>query len=160
MIDNLILDVDGVLTTGHFIYSIDGKTHKVFGAHDKDGLKLIAPFIKSISFITADETGFDISYARICKDWGYDTLSLVKEGDRLKWIKDRFDIDRVAYIGDGIHDAPILKKARLGIAPKNARIEARKAADYVTPSRSGEGAVLDACIFIVSMIDGDRNNAI
>ena len=38
---NLVIDVDGVMTTGQFLYSSKGKTYKVFGAHDADGLKLI-----------------------------------------------------------------------------------------------------------------------
>ena len=45
-------------------------------------------------------------------------------------------------------DARILKECFFGICPKNARIEARKNSNYITPSRSGEGAVLDACLKI------------
>ena len=33
-----ILDVDGVMTTGQFMYSKNGKIFKVFGPHDSDGL--------------------------------------------------------------------------------------------------------------------------
>ena len=36
-----------------------------------------------------------------------------------------------------------------GIAPKNARKEAKESADFVTESNSGEGAVLDACLEII-----------
>ena len=36
-----MLDVDGVMTTGQFIYSDKGKQYKIFGPHDSDGLKLI-----------------------------------------------------------------------------------------------------------------------
>ena len=35
-----------------------------------------------------------------------------------------------------------------GIAPNNARNEAKEVAEYVTESNSGEGAVLDACLQI------------
>ena len=41
MIKNLILDVDGVMTTGQFLYSEDGKAYKIFGPHDADGLKIL-----------------------------------------------------------------------------------------------------------------------
>ena len=51
-------------------------------------------------------------------------------------------------MGDGIHDAKVLKACKFGIAPENARIEAKKSADYITKSRAGEGAVLDACLEI------------
>ena len=36
-----ILDVDGVLTNGEFIYDKKGKVAKIFGAHDSDGLNII-----------------------------------------------------------------------------------------------------------------------
>ena len=34
---NLIIDIDGVMTTGQFLYSEKGKAFKVFGPHDSDG---------------------------------------------------------------------------------------------------------------------------
>ena len=52
-------------------------------------------------------------------------------------------------MGDGYYDAPIIKSAALGIAPAQARMEARHSADYITPSRGGEGAVMDACLYIM-----------
>jgi 3-deoxy-D-manno-octulosonate 8-phosphate phosphatase KdsC-like HAD superfamily phosphatase len=55
-------------------------------------------------------------------------------------------------MGDGIHDAKIIRAARLGMAPAQARIEARRAADYVTPSRGGEGAYLDAAIEVMKQM--------
>ena len=52
-------------------------------------------------------------------------------------------------MGDGIFDAKILKNCYFGIAPKNARKEAKNNADFITPSNGGEGAVLDACLIIL-----------
>ena len=42
----------------------------------------------------------------------------------------------------------ILKDCFYGIAPMNARKEAKKNSDYVTESFGSEGAVLDACLKI------------
>ena len=141
-----LLDVDGVMTTGQFIYSQRGKLYKVFGAHDSDGLKLIKRDML-IKFISADKRGFSISKKRIEDDLGYD-LTLVTEHDRFSYVKDKYGFKNLIYMGDGYHDAEILKEAMFGIAPKNARKEARLSADYVTESKSGEGAVLDACLEI------------
>jgi 3-deoxy-D-manno-octulosonate 8-phosphate phosphatase KdsC-like HAD superfamily phosphatase len=55
-------------------------------------------------------------------------------------------------MGDGFYDAPIIKSAVLGIAPAQARKEARSAADYITPSNGGEGAVMDACLHILDKL--------
>ena len=65
-----ILDVDGVMTTGHFIYTKDGKSMKIFGPDDNDGLSLLKNSIE-IRFITGDKKGFKISERRISMDMGY-----------------------------------------------------------------------------------------
>ena len=140
------LDVDGVLTTGQFLYSESGKIYKVFGPHDSDGLKMLKDKL-SILFITADQRGFAISKKRIVDDMGYD-LKLVSEDNRPTFFAEELGYDQTIFMGDGIYDAPIIKKCICGIAQQNARSEAKEAADYVTPSASGCGAVLDACLFI------------
>jgi len=141
-----LLDVDGVMTTGQFLYSQDGKEYKVFGPHDNDGLKLIKDNVK-IKFITADKRGFPITKKRIVDDMGFE-LELVSENDRFRYIKENYGFKNVIYMGDGYHDAKILKASMFGIAPKNARKEAIDVADHVTKSNAGEGAVLDACLEI------------
>ena len=141
----LLIDIDGTMTTGQFLYSSNGKEYKVFGAHDNDGIKLLTGKI-TIRFITADKRGFKISKRRIDDMGG--KLELVSEDERMNYIDKNYKLANTIYIGDGLHDVEILRKCFYGIAPKNARIEARKAARYVTPSKSGEGAVLDACLKI------------
>ena len=142
---NLIIDIDGVMTTGQFLYSSEGKAYKIFGPHDADGLNLIKDKI-NIKFITADKRGFLISERRI-KDLGF-SIDLIPDGDRYNHIKEKFGFENTIFIGDGIFDAPIIKECKFGIAPANARPEAKESAHFVTPSRSGEGAVCDACIEI------------
>ena len=141
-----ILDVDGVMTTGQFIYSELGKLYKIFGAHDSDGLKLINKSV-NIKFITADKRGYSITRKRIVEDMGYE-LKLVSECDRFEYLQKKYNMENLIYMGDGYFDANILKKCMFGIAPKNARKEAKDYADFITESKSGEGAVLDACIEI------------
>ena len=43
-INNVIFDVDGVLTDGTFFYSIDGKIMKRFGSHDAQAIKKCRTF--------------------------------------------------------------------------------------------------------------------
>jgi len=143
---NFVLDVDGVMTTGQFLYSKEGKTHKVFGPHDADGLKLIRDKV-NICFITADKRGLPITKKRISEDMGY-RLEVVTEEERYNFIRENFGFENTIFMGDGIFDAPILRKCMFGIAPKNARIEAKNSADFITPSNSAEGSVCDACIVI------------
>lgn len=144
---SFLLDVDGVMTSGQFLYSKEGKTYKVFGPHDHDGLMMLVDLL-NIRFITADRRGFSISKARIVDDMGFD-LDLVSDQERFEHINENFDLHRLIYMGDGYYDAKVLRACRYGIAPASARKEARDAADFVTESRAGEGAVLDACLQIL-----------
>lgn len=144
-LDHFVLDVDGVMTTGQFIYTVDGKVAKVFGPHDADGLKMIRDRV-NVEFITADKRGFEITAKRIVEDMGY-KLTLVPESERYEYVE-KLNFAKTAYMGDGFYDAPVIRSAAVGICPANARIEALEAALYVTPSRSAEGAVLDACLFL------------
>ncbi|MDP2654421.1 MAG: phosphatase [Candidatus Omnitrophota bacterium] len=139
---HFVLDVDGVLTTGQFLYSSDGKAYKVFGPHDADGLKMLRDKV-NISFISADHRGFGISKKR-ADDMGY-PIALVLEQDRHEYMRKTYGFENLIFMGDGIFDVPILKDCLFGIAPAGARKEARKAADFVTESGAGGGAVLDAC---------------
>lgn len=144
MFKNFILDVDGVLTTGQMIYSEEGKKYKIFGPHDNDGLKMIKDLI-NVHFISADIKGLEITKKRI-SDMGF-SVDLVSENDREKYIND-FVVDETIFMGDGYHDAKIMDIVGYSIAPKNARREVIKKAHFVTESKSGEGAVLDACLHI------------
>ena len=144
---HFVLDVDGVLTTGQFLYSSDGKAYKVFGPHDADGLKLVKDKL-NVMFISADKRGFSISERR-AKDMGY-PITLVTESERFDYVKNEFGFENVIYMGDGIYDAPLIKACKFGIAPANARREARQVADFITESKAGDGAVLDACLEIVN----------
>jgi 3-deoxy-D-manno-octulosonate 8-phosphate phosphatase (KDO 8-P phosphatase) len=147
-----ILDVDGVLTDGTFLYSNQGKIYKVFGPHDHDGLKILQPLVKII-FVTADEKGFPISAKRIA-DMKCDLL-LLSEAERFDYLMENYDLSNSIYMGDGLHDAKILKSCRFGVAPANARIEARRAAQFVTSSNGGGGAVLDASLKILELFFPD-----
>jgi len=142
-----VLDVDGVMTTGQFLYSSRGKIFKIFGPHDNDGIKMISDKMKII-FISADKRGFSITKKRIVDDMNQ-TLFLVSEKERQAFIENNYGLSNVVYMGDGYYDTEILKKCCFGIAPGNARVEAKRAADYITPSKAGEGAVLDACLKII-----------
>jgi 3-deoxy-D-manno-octulosonate 8-phosphate phosphatase (KDO 8-P phosphatase) len=142
-----IIDVDGVMTTGIQGYSSKGKILKFFGAHDNDGLKKLKKYI-NINFITADKSGYDISKKRIVNDMKF-KLDLINENYRYDFLDKKYGLKNIIYMGDGIYDANIIKDCMYGITPRNARIEAKKVSNYITMSKSGEGAVLDACIKVL-----------
>ena len=142
-----VIDVDGVMTTGHFIYSDKGKVYKIFGPDDSDGLSLLKKYIK-VRFVTGDKRGFEISKKRIYYDMGYD-IDLVSTTSRKEWISNLIDIKKVIYMGDGLLDSIVLSKCGYAICPKNASHVAKKYSNYITRYSGGDRAVADACLHIL-----------
>jgi 3-deoxy-D-manno-octulosonate 8-phosphate phosphatase (KDO 8-P phosphatase) len=142
-----ILDVDGVMTTGHFLYSAEGKVMKIFGPDDNDGLSLLKTNLE-IRFITGDKKGFSISKKRIVDDMKYE-LDVVSTIRRVDWIKERYSLENVIYMGDGIFDHYVMRQVGYSIAPKNADKLAKQYANFVTERSGGDRAVAEACLHIM-----------
>ena len=142
-----LLDVDGVMTNGQFIYSSQGKKFKIFGPDDHDALSLLKNHIK-IEFITGDKAGFKISKKRIVDDMKF-KLNLVSTIKRLKWINEKFNLGDVIYMGDGIFDHYVMRKVSYSIATNDSDINAKKYANFVTKRNGGNRAVAEACLHIL-----------
>ena len=144
-VTNLVMDVDGVITTGKFSYTEDRKISKEFGSHDSDALQIVKEKI-NVFFISADKKGFKISEKRI-SDMGF-KIELITAKDREKYILDKKKSGFTVYIGDSFTDIPAMKAADFSMAPRNAFKPARKIASFVLSCNSGEGAVAEACIYL------------
>jgi len=143
-----ILDVDGVMTTGHFFYTAEGKVMKIFGPDDNDGLSLLKQYIE-IRFITGDKKGLPISKKRIVDDMNY-PLDVVSTIRRIDWIRERYPLDKVIYMGDGIFDHYVMSEVGYAVAPANADKLAKQHAHYVTERSGGDRAVAEACLHIMA----------
>lgn len=142
-----VLDVDGVMTSGQFFYTADGKVMKLFGPDDNDGLSLLKSYLE-IRFITGDKKGFPISKRRIVDDMKF-PLDVVSTVRRVEWIKERYPLDNVIYMGDGIFDHYVMREVGYSIAPFNADKLAKQYADHVTERAGGDRAVAEACLHIL-----------
>jgi 3-deoxy-D-manno-octulosonate 8-phosphate phosphatase (KDO 8-P phosphatase) len=142
-----ILDVDGVMTTGQFLYSAEGKAFKVFGPDDHDALLLLKPYME-IRFITGDRKGLPISQKRIV-DHMKMPLDLVSTLKRIDWLQERYDTRTVVYMGDGIFDPFVFQRVGYGICPANGFHTTKAGADYVTRSAGGDRAVAEACLHLL-----------
>jgi 3-deoxy-D-manno-octulosonate 8-phosphate phosphatase (KDO 8-P phosphatase) len=147
-----ILDVDGVMTSGHFLYTAEGKVMKVFGADDHDGLSLLKPHLE-IRFVTGDSKGLAISKKRIVDDMNF-PLDLVSTVKRNAWIAEQYDPTTVIYMGDGIFDHYVFRTVMYGIAPANASPIAKRYANFVTEARGGDRAVAEASLHILDQFFG------
>ena len=142
-----ILDVDGVMTSGQFLYTAEGKAMKIFGPDDNDGLSMLKPHME-IRFVTGDKKGFPISKKRIVDDMGFQ-LDIVSTIRRIDWIAGLHDPKRVIYMGDGIFDHYVMKQVGYSIAPANADRYAKECADFVTERSGGDRAVAEASLHIL-----------
>ena len=142
-----ILDTDGVITTGQFFYTAEGKAMKVFGPDDNDALSLLKPYLET-RFVTGDKKGYPISKKRISDDMKFQ-LDLVSTIHRVEWIKERYNLAEVIYMGDGIFDHYVMQRVGYSIAPANADKLTASQANYVTKRSGGDRAVAEACLHIL-----------
>lgn len=141
-VELLILDVDGVLTSGAIRLSESGEQTKVFHTQDGSALKSWQRAGGRIALLSGRDCGplrhraeeLNIQHLRLGKR---DKLSGYHE-----ILKETGCIDRtVAYMGDDIPDLGPMSQAGFPIAVANAVPAVKKAALYVTRKRGGEGAV-------------------
>jgi 3-deoxy-D-manno-octulosonate 8-phosphate phosphatase (KDO 8-P phosphatase) len=135
------------MTTGHFFYTADGKAMKIFGPDDNDGLSLLKQHIE-IRFITGDKKGYLISKKRIVDDMQF-SLDVVSTIRRVDWIKERYPLEQVIYMGDGIFDHYVMREVGYAIAPSNADKLAKQHANFVTERSGGDRAVAEASLHIM-----------
>ena len=147
VVKNFVIDVDGVMTDGKFHYSSDGKVMKVFGPDDSDALKILSEHM-NIHFVTGDKRGFSISKKRIVDDMNF-SLDLVSTFERSGWIKKRYNPQETIYMGDGIFDPLVFNDVGFSIAPANASTNVAQAASFITSRKGSEGAVAEACLYIL-----------
>jgi 3-deoxy-D-manno-octulosonate 8-phosphate phosphatase (KDO 8-P phosphatase) len=146
----LILDVDGVLTDGSIILDNEGNEYKSFHVRDGHGIKMLIRGGLRVAIITgryskvvsrrAQELGITEVFQK-CFDKNAAFSGLIK--------KYKLSEDEVAYVGDDIVDAPIMKRAGLAITVADGDDELKKFALLVTKHRGGRGAVREVTDLIL-----------
>ncbi len=152
---NFIIDVDGILNTGQFIYTKKGKFAKIFGPDDNDALKILSNYI-NIQFITSDRRGFAISKKRVFSDMKF-KLKYVENKKRFIWIEKNFDLNKSIYMGDGIFDWILMKKIFFAISCSDSNLIVKKYSNYITKASAGNRAVSEACLFILKKFFVKKN---
>lgn len=149
-----IFDVDGVLTNGILQYSKDGIESKEFHVHDGVGIKLLQQASIEVAIITAKESAV---LTRRMKDLG---VTHVYQGRANKLpayeeLKQKLNLtdEQISYMGDDLPDLPLICRAGLGITVANAPLITQQYAHWVTKCSGGNGAVREACDFILKAKD-------
>lgn len=157
----IFLDCDGVLTTGSYFYSKDGKYLKEFSARDGKGYAMARE--KGINILVISEEpdvhGREITKKR-CQDQKVDVIFADSPNNKLDIAKNKCEelsisLEDCAYIGDDVGDWPLLKEVGFSITVANATKETvslvKKRKGYVTSTRGGKGAVREAIEHIIEL---------
>lgn len=147
----IIFDVDGVMTDGRIIYSSSGEELKFFHVKDGLGIKLLI----QAGIQTAIITGRNSTLVKKRSDeLGIQNLIQGRD-DKLNAMQEllsKLNVSKesTAYMGDDLPDLAAIQYAGLGISVNDAADYVKAQADFVTQSRGGQGAVREACEFILS----------
>ena len=151
----IIIDIDGVMTSGHMLYTSKGKNAKIFGPDDHDALKLLKKYC-SIEFISADTLGFKISKKRINDHMNF-KITLVPNKDKESWFKKKVNLKSILYMGDGIFDHKIFSLVGYSIAFKDSLEHVKKKADFVVNRVGSNRAVAEASLYILKKFFGYKD---
>lgn len=142
----LLLDVDGVLTSGEIIYSDSGEQIKIFNVKDGIGIRLVKEAGIQVGIITGRK-GKALQHR--CDNLGID---LIFDGvrDKEKVLDDisaktGIPYEEMAFIGDDLPDVPVMKKVGLAVAVGDASATVRQHAHMTTRAFGGKGAVREVC---------------
>jgi 3-deoxy-D-manno-octulosonate 8-phosphate phosphatase (KDO 8-P phosphatase) len=140
----LLLDVDGVMTDGRLLYDRHGDHGRSFHVRDGTAIKIAQACGIAVGIISGRDT---IATARRGQDLG---LVDVVQGRRHKepaWeeVLARHGLAdaEVAYMGDDVIDIPLLRRAGLAAAPRDAVPEVLATAHWVSSRDGGDSCVRD-----------------
>ena len=139
-------DVDGVLTDGGLLFTEGGETIKRFCSLDGLGLKML----QKVGITPAVITGRDSAPLRArLKALG---ITHVRYGTEDKApaaqeILNELGLDwsQAAHMGDDWPDMAVMTRAAFACAPRNAHIEVKAIAHFVTERDGGHGAAREFC---------------
>lgn len=146
----ILMDVDGVLTNGIVYYFEDGNIARGFNV--QDGMAIDLAHLANIQTgVISAKNSLSIKKRLQELNIKYIYLGYENKIDALEKIiiESNINHQEIAYIGDDIIDIPVFKKVGLSIAVANATKLTKLAADYITYSKGGNGAIRESIEIIL-----------
>lgn len=147
--------MDGTLTDGGVALDGQGGEWKRFDIQDGMGIARLQREGVEVALISGRRSE---ATARRAAELGIrEVVNGIRE--KLPALKDLSDsrgltADEVCYVGDDVNDMDCILWSGLGVAVRNARLEVKAAADWITPSAGGCGAVRDVAERIIAINSG------
>jgi 3-deoxy-D-manno-octulosonate 8-phosphate phosphatase (KDO 8-P phosphatase) len=141
-IELILLDVDGVLTTGQVIYNDSGHETKVFHVRDGLGIRMLMEAGLTVGIVTGRRS---MALVHRCRNLG---IELLKDGvqDKTAALTEILKETglapaNTAFVGDDLPDLPIMRRVGLPIAVGDAHELVKQTAVFTTQEKGGCGAV-------------------
>lgn len=150
-ISHLVLDVDGVFTSGTITYNKEGEFSKEFDMRDGMGLEILRTHGLEVIVMTSEQS--ELVAQRMKKLGISDVYMGVKDKYSLlqKLVRDKnIQLGNVAYVGDDVNDLTNICSVGWSFAPNNAMSVVKEHADIVLTKNSAQGAIREACEFIIN----------
>lgn len=146
----LALDVDGILTDGRIVYGNNGEELKAFNIKDGLGIKLLQQAGVNVAIITGRQSAI---VARRAGELGIEHVIQGRE-DKREALEELCRLCELApndcaYMGDDLPDLGAINHCGLGMTVADASAEVREAALWQSQRCGGDGAVREACEFIL-----------
>lgn len=150
----LILDVDGVLTTGLKTYDTNGKViSKTFSDRDFTAIKQFICSGVKVIFLSGDNQINSIIAKNRKIDFFYSrkTDGQLSKSECAREIlnKHNLSLEQVIFVGDDLFDIEMRDYCKLMVCPNNSHYLMRKNSDVVLNSKSGEGCVQELFEYMV-----------
>jgi 3-deoxy-D-manno-octulosonate 8-phosphate phosphatase (KDO 8-P phosphatase) len=141
-IEALVMDVDGVLTDGTFLWSTSGDESKRFSFEDVMGLSrarqagLVLGLISGEDSVLVDRFAAKMGIEQVAKGCKEKGIALQDFANRTG-----VAMKHIAFMGDDVNDLPALAIAGLSVAPANAQPPVKAAVALTLDRNGGHGAV-------------------
>lgn len=150
-ISHLILDVDGVFTDGRVTYGKTGELSKTFDMRDGMGLEILRQHKVNVMVMTSEDS--ETVTQRMKKLQIQDVFLGVK--DKYSFLENilqerKLTAQELAYIGDDVNDMANMLRVGWSFCPSNATKPIKYQADVVLTHASANGAIREACEFIMN----------
>lgn len=147
----LLLDVDGILTSGVIFYGEDNISLKGFYIQDGLGIKLLQKSSVSVGIISA-KISKAVSKRAEELQIEYVYLGQEEKITAYETIKTKLKLNdhEIAYMGDDLPDLPVLKRVGLAITVPQASEIIKQHVDIITKNKGGQGAVREICELIMN----------
>lgn len=146
----IVLDVDGVLTSGQLIFGTQGELMKKFHAQDGLGIALAHNAGLKTAIITGRKSQMvQLRSAELNIADVYQGKQSKVEALHELMAKYDLTLNQIAYVGDDLNDLPVMIRVGLPCAVANAAPEVKEHALLVTKQSGGNGAVREVMEYIL-----------